>query len=322
MSTSWKLFFRIWIPLASLLTMSACGGGGGGVGSAIPSGSTVNGTAAKGLVKQAQVLVCKIVNGTPEADSSCASTISGNDGSFTVTLLDNYMGPAMIKVMPGTASMMLDETSGNYIPYNMTMRAMVPEVSASTTVYVTPFSEMAASAVGMTNIDSGKISQAIATVQTLMAGMGVDLGVMPLPDLMKNGSDPTMLGKQSNMTKQLARVMLAAKEASSLKDSNGTPCNAAGTSTTQQITCVINEMNSLMTSVATTDQTKAAVVINALNSQNITAVYMPIIRADGTLDIELVDMTSSQSMQAAMQNAGMMSSLSANAVNIMMQGMY
>lgn len=315
-----KFVSGVGIPLISLLVLSACGGGGGG--SAIPPATTISGTAAKGLVKQAQVLVCKIVNGTPEADASCASTISGNDGSFTVTMLDSYTGPAMIKVMPGTTSMMLDETSGTYIPYNMIMRAMVPVVSASTTVYVTPFSEMAASAVGMTNIDSGKISQAIATVQTLMAGMGVDLGVMPLPDLMNNGSDSIMLGKQSNMTKQLARVMMATKDANSLKDPNGTPCNATGTSTTQQITCVLNEMNSLMTSVATTDQTKAAVVINAFNSQNVTAVYMPIIKADGTLDIELVDMTSSQSMQAAMQKAGMMTPSAASAVNIMMQGMY
>ncbi len=315
-----KIFTSVGIPLISLLVLSGCGGGGSG--SAIPSATTVSGTAAKGLVKQARVLVCRIVNGTPEADASCANTISKSDGSFTVTMLDNYTGPVMIKVMPATASMMFDETSGTDIPYDITMRAVVPAVSAATTVYVTPFSEMAANAVGTSNIDSVKINQAIATVQTLMASMGIDLSVKPMPDLMNNGSDPIMLGKQSNMTKQLARVMMAAKSASSLKDPSGTPCNAAGTSTTQQIICAINEMNSLMTSVATTDQTKAAVAINAFNSQNVTAVYMPIIKADGTLDVELVDMTSSQSMQAAMQKAGMMTPVAANTANIMMQGMY
>lgn len=322
MNAYWKFISGVGIPLISLLTLSACGGGGGGVGSAIPPATTVSGTAAKGLVKQAQVLVCRIVNGTPEADASCASTISGNDGSFTVTMLDNYTGPAMIKVMPGTASMMLDETSGTEVPYGMTMRAMVPVVSASTTVYVTPFSEMAANAVGTSNINSVKITQAIATVQTLMAGMGVDLGIKPLPDLMNNGSDPIMLGKQSNMVKQLAKIMMASNNSSSLMDQNGTACNTAGTSSSQKITCTMNVMDSLMTSVATTDQTKATTVLSAFNSQNVTAVYMPIIKTDGTLDTELVDMTSSQSMQNAMQRAGMMTPAASNTANIMMQGMY
>jgi len=64
----------------------------------------------------------------------------------------------MIKVMAGTGSMMLDETTGTDIPYNMTMRAMVPAVSTTTTVYVTPFSEMAASAVSKTTIDATAIN--------------------------------------------------------------------------------------------------------------------------------------------------------------------
>ncbi len=322
MSANWKLVSKIGIPLAGLLTLSACGGGGGGSGTSAPTPTTVTGTAAKGLVKQAKVLVCRIVNGAPEADATCASGTTGVDGSFSVTMSDGYTGPAMVKVMAATGSMMSDETTGSDIPYSMTMRAMVPAISATTTAYVTPFSEMAASAVGTSGITAANMTQAMNTVQTLMTNFGVDMNIKPMIDLKDNGSDSTMLGKQANMVQQLTRVMMAAKNASALKDSNGVACNAAGTSTPQQITCVMNAMAGVMTSVATTDPTRAATVIAALNSQNVTAAYMPIVKADGTLAMELADMTSSQSMQTAMQNAGMTTPGAANAVNIMMQGMH
>src|SRR5665647_1533515 len=207
MNTYWKIVSRIGMPVAGLLALSACGGGGSDGTS--PTPTTVSGTAAKGLVKQANVLVCRIVNGAPESDATCALGTTRDDGSFGVTMSDGYTGPAMIKIMAGTGAAMLDETTGTYIPYNMTMRAMVPAVSATTTIYVTPFSNMAAGAVGTSGIDAGKIAQAMATVGTMMAGLGVDLSIKPMMDLKSNGSDPTMLGRQANMVKQLTRVMLS-----------------------------------------------------------------------------------------------------------------
>jgi len=306
------------MSLAVVAALSACGGGGGG--SAAPA-TTVSGTAAKGIVKQARVLVCRIVNGAPEADATCASGTTGADGSFSVMMSDGYTGPAMVKVMAATGSMMSDETTGSDLPYSMTMRAMVPAVSATTTVYVTPFSEMAASAVGTSAIDAGKMTQAMSTVQTLMANLGVDLTVKPMIDLKNNGSDSAMLGRQSNMVKQLARVTMAAKNASTFTDANGAACNAAGTSAAQQIACAMTAMSRVMTGVATTNASMAATMLAALNSQNPTSVTMPIMRADGTLGMELADMTSNASMQSAMQRAGMTTTAAANSVFVMMQGM-
>lgn len=328
MNAYWKIVSRIGMPVAGLLALSACGGGGdSGLGNTAGS-PAVSGIASKGLVKQAKVLVCRIVNGTPEADATCASGSTVADGSFSVTMSDGYTGPAMIKVMAGTASVMLDETTGTDIPYNMTMRAVVPAISATTTVYVTPFSEMAASAVGTSAIDAGKITQAMTTVQTMMAGLGVDLSIKPMMDLKNDGSNPTMLGQQANMVKQLTRVMMAAKYAGSLKDLNGAACNATGTSTPQQIACTVNAMASVMTGAATTDATKAATVLAALNAQTVTTAYMPITKADGTLamPMQLVDMTSTTttttSMQAAMQSAGMTTTAAPNTVTTMVQGMH
>ena len=316
------------LALASALALSGCGGGGGGggdvgsVAAVLPATTSVSGTAAKGIVKQAKVLVCRIVNGAPEPDASCASTTSGNDGSYSVSFSDGYTGPAMVKVMPGAASTMVDETTGTDVPYNMTMRAVVPAVSKTTTVYVTPFSEMAANAVSTTTMDATKIRQSIDAVQSTMLALGIDMSVMPMVDLKDNGTDSAMLTRQSNMVKQLARVAMAAKNSNLLKDANGVACNAAGTSTSQQFTCAVAAMAGVMNSYVTADTTKSINMLAALNAQNVTNVKMPIVKADGTIDMEQADMTSSASMQTAMQNAGMTVTDAANTVNVVMGGMH
>ena len=315
------------MTLATALALSGCGGGGGGGSSpaaALPAATStsVSGTAAKGLIKQAKVLVCRIVDGAPEPDASCASTTTGSDGTYSVTFSDGYTGPAMVKVMSGAASTMMDETTGTDVPYNMTMRAVVPAVSKTTTVYVTPFSEMAASAVSTTTIDATKISQSIAAVQSAMLTLGVDMSVMPMLDLKDNGSDSAMLSRQSNMVKQLARVAMAAKTSNLLKDGAGVACNAAGTTTSQQFACAVTAMAGVMSSYVTADATKSANVLAALNAQNVTGVNMPILKDDGTIDVEMADMTSAASMQTAMQNAGMTVTTAANTVHTMMGGMH
>lgn len=320
-----RLFSVSGMSFAALVALASCGGGGGAGGdggdTVAATPTTVSGVAAKGIVKQATVLVCRIVNGASEADASCASGSTGNDGSFSVMMSDGYTGPAMIKVLAGTGSMMSDETTGSDLPYAMTMRAVIPAIAPTTAAYVTPFSEMVASAMGVSAIDAAGIIQAMATVQTLMADFGIDLTVKPMIDLKNSGSDSATLGRQSNMVKQLARVMMAARNASSLTDANGAPCNAAGTSASQQVACATAAMSRVMTGIATTDESRAAIVLGALDAQNPTTVSMPIIRADGTLVMEMADMTSDVSMQAAMQRAGMTTNAAANAVHVMMPGM-
>lgn len=311
--------------LVAVSALAGCGGSGGddsAPAAALPNTTSVSGTAAKGIIKQAKVLVCRIVNGAPELDASCASTTTGNDGSYRVAFSDGFAGPAMVKVMAGTASTMMDETTGTDIPYNMTMRAVVPSVASTTTVHVTPFSEMAASAVSRTTMDATTIRQSIGAVESLMLTLGVDMSVMPMMDLKNNGSDSAMLTLQANMVKQLARVAMAAKNSGLLKDANGIACNAAGTTTSHQFACAVTAMADVMNSYVTADGTKSANLLAALNAQNATGVNMPILNADGTIGIEIADMTSSASMQSAMQNAGMTLTAAVNTVNAMMRGMH
>ena len=313
------------IVFATALITTGCGGGGGGSVSpaaALPAPTTVGGTAAKGMVKQAKVLACRIVNGAPEADASCATTTTGNDGSYSVSFSDGYTGPAMIKVMAGSASTMVDETTGTDIPYNMTMRAVVPAVSNSTTVYVTPFSEMAASAVSTATIDATKINQAIAAVQSAMSSLGIDLSVMPMVDLKNSGSNSATLTMQSNMVKQLGRVVMAAKNSNLIQDNSGVPCNATGTTASQQIACTVSAMAGIMSSYVTADATKSANLLAALNGQDVTNLNMPILKTDGTISMVSTNMTSSTSMQTSLQNAGMNVGDAAKATNVIMGGMH
>lgn len=322
MKTYRKRMVRFGLTLIGALALSACGGGGDAPGAAIAvTPTTVNGVASKGLIKHARVLVCRILNGVVQADAACSATTSGTDGSFAVTLADGYSGPALIKVMPASDSMMLDETTGSDIPYNMTLRAPVPAAAAGTPVYVTPFSDMAAAAIGTSGIDADKVRQAIAGVQSLMSGLGVDLSVMPMVDLKNNGADPTLMGKQANMVAQLTKLVLAARNSSLLKDANGVACNVAGSSTSQQIACAVTAMSSLTTGAANFDKAKADALLAALGSQSATGAFMPMIKTDGTLGLQLTDMTSSLSMQKVMQNAGLSSATVAGTVTTMMLGM-
>lgn len=306
MSKLIRIVFRTG-TIAAAAMLAGCGGGGGGT--AAPAPTTVSGVAAKGIIMQARVLVCRIINGAPEADATCAATVTGADGSYSVTLNDGYTGPALIKVMAGTSgtiSTMIDETTGLPIPYNLTLRALVPAVSATTTAYVTPFSDMAAAAVGTTAMDADRIRLQIAAVQTLMAGLGInDLNVKPLVDIRNNGTNTTMLGMQANMVKQLARLMSAAKTSTQLQAADGSACSAAGT-TPQQVACAVTALDGIMN-----DPVKAAAILAALASQNVAAVNMPMISSNGSFATAIVDMSSATSMQAAMQAAGLSTAIAA-----------
>ena len=313
--------------LAALTTMAGCGGADEQVVGPPPIPATaVSGTAAKGIVKRAKVLVCRIVNGTPELDSSCAAGVTGADGSFSVTLVDGFTGPAMVKVMTNASSTMLDETTGADIAYDMTLRSFVPAVSAATISYVTPFSEMAASlAVASSSannigIDATAISLATGQVQTLLSNlMAIDLTVKPVIDLKNSGSDPVALGKQANMVKQLGRLTMTAKRVPDTFDtSGGVHCNTQGTTASQQLACATDVLSRAMTRGANATAFALSRIVPAITSEIPTSITMAIIKLDGTLGVEMADMTSAASMQSAMQRAGMPAAVLVSNVQIMM----
>ncbi len=329
MKISLNANFAYAISVAALVALAGCGGGDDPV--VLPPAiapTMVSGTAAKGIVKRANVLVCRIVNGVPEPDATCAAGTTGVDGSFAVALKDAFTGPALVKVVTSDTSVMLDETSGGDIAYNMLMRSVVPAVSTATITYVTPFSEMAASLALFSSVSNGTgldalvINAATGGVQTLLSNLtAIDLAVKPVIDLKNNGSDPVLLGKQANMVKQLARLTMTAKRAPDTPDSSfGVHCNTPGTSASQQLACATNVMSSAMSRGGNFAAFAFSRIIPTIVAENPTSVAMAIIKADGTLNVQVADMTSAASMQSAMRNAGMPeASLVANVQIMMMQ---
>jgi hypothetical protein len=309
--------------ISVLSAIAGCGGAGQDPAFPLAAPTSVSGTVSKGIVKQAKVLVCRIVDGVLEADASCAAGSTGSDGSFSVTLTDGFTGPAIVKVIASETSAMLDETSGSYIPYDMTMRSVIPAISLKSMTYITPFSEMATSWTRTTGNDAAGITLAMGQVQQLISMSGVDLMAKPVIDLQTSGSDPVMLGKQANMIKQLARVTMMAKRSPDVNDSSGgVHCNTPGTSTTQQIACAVGAMSGAMTRGANAAAQSLSRIVPAMMAEQPTAVSMPVIRPDGTLDLEVADMSDAASMESAMRNAGMPSSLVASNVQIMMLQMH
>ena len=313
------------LALASLLALAGCGGSGGSE-EATPVGprvTAVSGVAAKGPIKQAKVLVCRIVNGAPEPDANCTAGTTASDGTYSVTMRDGYSGPAMVKVMSMAGSTMMDETTGTDVPYGMTMRALVPVVSSGTIAYVTPFSEMAAQAMSLSlPMDATKMSQASAAVQAAMINFGVNMSTMPMIDLKNDGSNAAVLGEEANMVKQLARVAMAAKNSSLLVDPNGTPCNATGTTTSQQFACAVSAMSGVMTSYVSYDAAKMATLIATMTAQNVTTVTMLMRNVDGSTGMQTIDMSSFTSMQNAMQSSGMAPNTAASTTSVIMGGMH
>lgn len=308
------------ITISVLSAIGGCGGGGSQDG-ALPlaAPTSVSGTVAKGIVRQAKVLVCRIVNGVPETDATCAAGSTGPDGSFSVTLSDGFTGPAIVKVIAGETSAMLDETTGSYIPYAMTMRSVIPAVSSKTMTYITPFSEMAATWTGTTGNNAAGITLAMGQVQQLLSSAGVDLMTKPVIDLQTSGTDPVVLSKQANLVKQLARVTMMAKRSPAVDDSSGgVHCNTPGTSTSQQIACATSAMSGAMTRGANAAAQSFSRIVPAMMAEEPTSVTMAIIKPDGTLFLAVADMTNAASIELAMRNAGMPLSLVATSVQIMM----
>lgn len=310
------------VLILAATVFAGCGGGGdGSAGTAGPgvTPTSVAGVVAKGLVKGATVMVCRVVGGAPEQDAACARGVTGSDGAYGVSLADGFTGPVLVKIVAAAGSTMADETTGTDVPYAMTMRALVPAVTGATVVHVTPFSEMAVAGAMMSMpLDATKIAQSIAAVQGMMAGFAIDMGVVPVVDLKNHAADAAKLGDEANMVAQLARVAMAARHGGTLKDANGLPCNAAGATAPQQYACAVGAMAGVMSGYVTADPARLAAMVAALNAQRPTSVWVPVRRQDGSVVMQATDMTSFTSMQALMEHGGMSRTAAAGATNVMM----
>ena len=138
----------------TVAALTACGGGGGGGGSfSSAGGTTVSGTASKGLLKGAKVTAycglkaSNVVVGTATTDST---------GNYSLTLTSACSQPLEIEVTAVSGTKMLDEVKGEIdAPTGFSMRALVNAGSGTITQPVTPFTDMAA-AVAKNAVSNGQ----------------------------------------------------------------------------------------------------------------------------------------------------------------------
>ena len=172
--------------LALALALAGCGGGGGGGDSAPAAGApvantpstpaqrTVQGTAAKGLIKGAKVSLYAIDAQGVRAATPLATTTTGADGTYKLQIAATVQN-FVIEVTAAPGATMADEATGTDLPLpaDMKLRSVVTLANNATGTYegtVSPLTEMIArTAEGVDGkLPQQAVAQAKANVRTLL----------------------------------------------------------------------------------------------------------------------------------------------------------
>lgn len=276
--------------LASI-AVASCGGGGGSGGSTPTAAIHINisGNAAVGPIRSAEVLAFKAGDYSSSVDDAKAlnaATPAATDpstGHYSVDI-GNYSGPVVMVVRPKTTgSTMCDVLSGNCnLPFNFRMRAVLPSVFEKTIAHITPFTEMAAKAVG-TSADPATIDIANWAVRMkVLSGPALDpLTTSPVVD---STVPATEQSAQKQMVVALAAVAKAATDAT---NAIGSAC-ATGKDDAAKIACAVDAMsNTVSHIVASTANTakidggKVAGLSGAMTA--LATIKVPTLDAQGNL---------------------------------------
>ncbi len=123
------------------VSLAGCGGGTGGGGTATGGAAVTNisGIASKGRLRGSALTIYALnPDGTYGAVLGKTNT-SSTDGAYSATL--SYTGDAVIEVSGGTY---IDEATGKSVSLYSKLRAVVTGLTGSTTIAVTPMTEIAA----------------------------------------------------------------------------------------------------------------------------------------------------------------------------------
>ena len=170
---------KVTASLAAVSILSACGGSGG---TSTPTDNSaavsLSGTAAKGLMANAEVNVhpVKAADGSIDPVGLLATPVlTKADGSYSLSFAGTKDQPYVIRVTATANTTHADEVTGQAqpLPAGFSMRALLLPASSgtvSTSATVTPFSEMAVSAAAKASggVTAGNATQALSTVSQLL----------------------------------------------------------------------------------------------------------------------------------------------------------
>lgn len=171
--------------LALALALAGCGGGGGGGSTpsagapvadapATPAQRTVQGTAAKGLIKGAKVSLYAIDAQGVRAAAALATATTGADGTYKLQIAASVQN-FVIEVSAAPGATMADEATGTDLPLpeGMKLRSVVTLASNATGTYegtVSPLTEMVARTAETADgkLPQQAVAQAKASVRTML----------------------------------------------------------------------------------------------------------------------------------------------------------
>jgi hypothetical protein len=257
-------------PLLALAVLAtACGGDGGdnNDGGGVtppppppPAGTSVTGTAAKGLLGNAIVNFYDVSSSGTVNATTLATARTNAQGAFSATV--TATGPVVVTVTTDGQSTMLDELSGAAAaaPANLTLRAVVAWLT-TTPIAVTPLTEMA---YGIASASSGgltvaNIDAANSAVSAAMLDGAPVLSTVPIN--LANFKTATVA--QQAQAKLMTALAVAANERFAI-GSAGTPC--ADADYNARLVCMVGGLKSLLTPGASntwTFTTQAAYLVTA-----------------------------------------------------------
>lgn len=223
------------LALACALTSALAACGGGGSDTVAPTTRTLDGVAAKGLIKNGVVKVYSYSADGVKSATPIATARTSADGSYSVSLGSN-IGLFTVEVSADADTLMADEFSGDiHMPVGMTLRSLIQLDSAASTAikgYVTPFTDMLVTAAEKAGGTSGLTAANAASAQS---GVTTMLGFNPLTTKPINANSDAA-ATATDAAEKLQSVTLAALSKLANDSSNNLGC--AGT-VSEKIACVV-----------------------------------------------------------------------------------
>jgi hypothetical protein len=227
----------LWAAMFSAGLLAACGGGGGGDAPPPPANPnasvSLTGTAAKGLMANADVTAHAINADGTIAGAALATTTTNAQGLYTLSFTTTKGQPYVVKVTANANTTHLDEVSGQAqpLPVGFAMRSLLPAATSdtvTTSASVTPFSEMAVAAAAEApgGVTTANATQAVTTMVHL-------LGFNPSNVVPTTTSDANATPDQQKLAVMLTAV-------SQLAASNALGCNTGSAGDKTQ--CVVNAL--------------------------------------------------------------------------------
>jgi hypothetical protein len=201
------------LAIASLV---ACGGGGGGTAAA-PETFPVTGTAAKGILKNADVQAYELVSGALVKYGTATTTDASGAFSLSLTKTAN---PVIVSITTNASTKMLDETSivnGKFeevaAPKDLVLRTMVPDLTAAADAQANPFTEMAiAGALAATDASGAPVTLTKDVLLVSKEAVKTQLGINPFALKAVDADNTTASAEQKKLMTLLTGVAKSAKD--------------------------------------------------------------------------------------------------------------